>query len=307
MCAVFSDQSMRCLEKAGWRVDRHVDTSRYEAVWRERGFGVGQLAIKFLSEFGGLSLRYPHFRAPSCEDGCHFIADQASANAQDWRLRQFERALGSHLTVIGEAFSDHMTLLMDEGGRVYGGFENILVRVGDSGADAINALCEGREVQTIPFEEVNEPTPRATNILSEIAVKSLSAGGWYNNRDVCIANGTRFESLPDRATDFLREFDGVSIAFPAWGNRSMWDVCQFTAEAGKSLPAGHFPEYKRRIGETAAGIGELVNARFVLLMSEDGRVFAGMRQLPDILWLIGNTGYDAINNLCAGAPRKRLL
>jgi hypothetical protein len=301
---------MKCLEKAGWRLNRHVDTTRFEAALRERGLSVSAPAIEFLSEFGGLALRYPHFRAQGREDGCNFLADVAAAGAQEWRIQEYEMALGSRLTVIGRAFSDHMTVVMDEGGRVYAGFEDVLVNVGKSGADALNALCEGREVRTIPYDVENEPISQTSAMLSEAAIKSLSDGGWYRNRSVLLPETTgtyRKDNIPRAATDFLREFQGVSMACPAWGNPNVQDLCLLTADATKSLPPAHYAEYNRKIGQSVAAIGELEKAQFVLLMGEDGRVFAGMRELPDILWLVGDSGYDAINNLCAGVPRKRYL
>lgn len=43
-----------------------------------------------------------------------------------------------------------MTLCMSPKGEVYAGFDEILVFVGVSGEDAINALCSGHELAKVP-------------------------------------------------------------------------------------------------------------------------------------------------------------
>jgi hypothetical protein len=43
-----------------------------------------------------------------------------------------------------------MVLLMDENGQVYAGYDEYMILVGNSGAEAIEALCTGRTLIEIP-------------------------------------------------------------------------------------------------------------------------------------------------------------
>ncbi len=43
-----------------------------------------------------------------------------------------------------------MVLTMDPDGRVYAGRDKILLKTADSGTDAIEALCSGRESEKVP-------------------------------------------------------------------------------------------------------------------------------------------------------------
>ena len=149
-----SEKAKHCLQVAGWSPGRQIDTDPFEALNRECGFYVCDSAIEFLREFGGLTLRFPHFRDPENEDWCHFHAASAAGHAIPQAIEEYETVVGERLTVIGEARSNHFTLCMSGRGCVFGGFEDVLVKFGDTGREAINTVCEGRETTRIPVPEI---------------------------------------------------------------------------------------------------------------------------------------------------------
>jgi hypothetical protein len=113
------------------------------------GYVVSPAVEKFLASFGGLSLSYPHYRDPTLADRCHLDAALAAENVFAEQVSYWSSRVGSELCPVGEAFSDHMTMVMTDDGAVYAGFDETLVRLGNSGTEALNTLCEGVEPEPV--------------------------------------------------------------------------------------------------------------------------------------------------------------
>ncbi|MEH2293027.1 SUKH-3 domain-containing protein [Nostoc sp.] len=149
--AVFSAETRAVLQQAGWSENRKVDTSEYEKCLKFEGYPVHAIVVDFLARFGGLQVIYPHARVPQTTDEFCINPMVAAAHIYlEWVKEDYDERLGAPLCVIGEAFDYHMTLMMDSNGKVYAGYDDILIHVGDSGIDAIEALCSGRNIPEIP-------------------------------------------------------------------------------------------------------------------------------------------------------------
>ncbi len=147
----FSQRTLELLWKAGWNKERAVDTSEYEKRLKSEGYPIHTVVVDFLKSFVDLRLVYPHFRVPQEED--EFIIDPILAAADIYPenvTEDYSERVGMPLCVIGEAFSRHMTVMMASDGKVYAGYTDVLILVGNSGTDAIEALCSGREMPKIP-------------------------------------------------------------------------------------------------------------------------------------------------------------
>lgn len=147
----FSQRTLEVLYKAGWSEERFVDTSEYEKRLKLEGYPIYEVVVDFLKSFGGLRLVYPHFRVPQEQD--EFIIDPILAAADIYAenvTEDYSERVGTALCVIGEAFSRHMTVMMASDGKVYAGYTDVLILVGNSGVDAIEALCRGQEMSQIP-------------------------------------------------------------------------------------------------------------------------------------------------------------
>ena len=147
----FSATTTECLTNAGWRPGRHtpvpVDT---EAELAADGHELLASAHAFLTEFGGLTVIHPHFRVVDTLD--NFVIDPllaASGTDPAW-VRDYERRTReSALTPIGEASRGYLIMCMGPAGAVYGGYDDVLLKLGTSGDDALEALCTGRELSQI--------------------------------------------------------------------------------------------------------------------------------------------------------------
>ena len=147
----FSELTMQCLLKAGWRPGRSVSLpGEAEAELRAGGHALLPPARAFLAEFGGLTVVHPHARAPASPDS--FVIDAllaAQGRDPDW-VREYERRSGEPtLTPVGEAARGYLIMCMGPGGNVYGGYDDFLVRLGTSGDDTIEGLCTGREAPQV--------------------------------------------------------------------------------------------------------------------------------------------------------------
>ena len=159
------------LGRAGWTRDRRIDIAPYVRQLEADGYTVFAVVREFLTRFGGLRLAYPHFRVPEHDDSCHFDAAEASQRISRYTVAAYTDALGKPVCPIGDAFHDHMVLMMTERGVVYAAFEDTLLRIADSGIDAINSLCEGQDDhEQIPLPHWND---YRKNFREEEAVSSL--------------------------------------------------------------------------------------------------------------------------------------
>ena len=115
----YSQRTLHCLLAAGWTPDRRIDVHRFALALAAHGLYFNEPCAKVSGRGRGLSMRYPHFRVPMCQDGCHFILERVIGNASRYLVAEYESALGSGLTIIGGAFHEHMTLVMNERGAVF--------------------------------------------------------------------------------------------------------------------------------------------------------------------------------------------
>jgi SUKH-3 immunity protein of toxin-antitoxin system len=147
----FSQQTAECLNRSGWRSDRAVDTTTYVESLNAAGFVVHEAAADFLKEYGGLRIQYPHAKVADIEDEMHFDPLTVIRHITPSHVNTYSRVLSRQLCPIGEAARGYLTLMMDERGEVYASYDDFFAWVGSSGAEAIEALCSGRDLKIIPM------------------------------------------------------------------------------------------------------------------------------------------------------------
>ena len=108
--------------------------------------------VEFLREFGGLTVVYPHVRATGSEDNFVVSAKVAVLGryAYQWVTDYNRRAGSKFLTPVGEAARGYLILMMDQSGRVLGGYDPFLAVIGGSGDEAIETLCSGTSFTEVP-------------------------------------------------------------------------------------------------------------------------------------------------------------
>ena len=146
---VFSGEVHHLLTEAGWHPGRAVATQAYQQAARAVQMPWLPAAAAFLSEVGGLHgyfARQDHSIAR-----VQFEVQQAATVLDLQRLRHdyAPRVPGSALSIIGQAYTDPLCLLVASNGTFYGACEEGLYYIGATVAEALEAI-----VMDLPFEEV---------------------------------------------------------------------------------------------------------------------------------------------------------
>ena len=130
-----------------------IDTAQYETLLRVAGFTVLDAAVDFLKEFGSLYIEYPHAKVVGVEDNMHFDLSIVVKEIQPITIDAYSKVIGKQLCPIGEAARGYLILMMDEAGQVYASYDDFFTKLGNSGLAAIDALCTGKELESIPIAD----------------------------------------------------------------------------------------------------------------------------------------------------------
>lgn len=149
----FSEQTNEYLRRAGWTPGLVVDTTLFEELLSQAGFVAHDAALTFFREFGGLRIQYPHAKVVEMTDEMHFDPSIVVKHVVPADVAAYGKVIGKKLCPIGEAARGYLMLMMDEKGEVYGAYDDFFVEVGESGGAAIEALCSGTELKSIPVGE----------------------------------------------------------------------------------------------------------------------------------------------------------
>ena len=141
------------LIKSGWKENRRKCTVFYMFFLKKEGYFFNKVIQDFLSKFGGLTI---YFEKNGMLDSLHFNVYKAVNNIDSrWVKDAYSKILKNNkLCVIGEANHEHMTLIMSDEGKVYGGFGDCLYFLGENGVDAINSICflDNKSIDLYPDE-----------------------------------------------------------------------------------------------------------------------------------------------------------
>lgn len=148
----FSILTRGCLYVAGWRQGRTIRTDHWESLLKSAGNPVHPAVIIFLREFGGLKVTHPGRVLKTEIDTFHISPSAAMEHfpIEEDGLYDLNDHVGKKLCAIGTASNDYMCLTMDEDGKVYASCDSFMFFVGNSGPEALEALCAGPELPPIP-------------------------------------------------------------------------------------------------------------------------------------------------------------
>jgi len=137
----FSRKVRKYLENAGWNENRIINIDTFKNSLLENKYHFFKSTENFLQRFGYLHIVYPI--NIETESDLHFDVIQAINEIDPlWGQKNYYKRLGNrNICIIGQAHSDHLTLFMDDLGAVYGGFDDFLCFIANSGEEAIEAIC----------------------------------------------------------------------------------------------------------------------------------------------------------------------
>lgn len=147
----FSDHTLSVLREAGWSPARRIDPQSAVAALQQAGYTVFAPVHDFLVSFGELHLRYPIVTQRGRQLTSDMRLDPRQALPRLFRedIAAFEQIVGTELCVIGDGGHGHLTFMMDEHGRVFGGIEEWFAFYGETGAHAIEHVVTGTGIVAI--------------------------------------------------------------------------------------------------------------------------------------------------------------
>ncbi len=132
------------LYKGLWNEDRSIDRDIIIHFFVNTGQPILSKAIEFLESFYCLSFNFKNCKNGLVDD---FDFDVFRANellSSGW-LDEYKASIGKNMCLIGTAYREHFVLLMDADGAVYGAYDSYLVKIGESGQAAIEAIISGND------------------------------------------------------------------------------------------------------------------------------------------------------------------
>jgi hypothetical protein len=133
------DRVSEALRLAGWTSDRHVSITDELAALEGQGHPVFPVLVEFLESYSGLSLAVDH---DDRQDAIRFSAARACAGIGTAWVLDYSARERVRLAPVGECYRQHLTLLLGEDGRVYGGYDNEFGRMGDTVLAALANLID---------------------------------------------------------------------------------------------------------------------------------------------------------------------
>ncbi len=139
--------------------------------------------------------------------------------------------------------------------------------------------------------------------------KLLRESGWYEGR-IFEIEGYKKKlkklgcSLNEAAKEFLRSFGGLYVSHPNPRHPSSWSKFHFNAyKAAQEFSCELVKFYEHEFGIQLSVIGTDSNNYILLMMDENGKVYASM---DNVLYSVGESGMEAIENICTGKKLTKI-
>lgn len=145
----FSDDVQHSLTEAGWFEGRTVSTAGYQQDALQRQLAWLPAAATLLREFGGLHCYFT--RQDQSITRMQFEIQQAATLLDMAQLHdEYEpRVPGRQLSLVGQAYTDPLCLLVDSHGTVYGACREGLYHIAKTVPLALEAI-----ILDLPFQEL---------------------------------------------------------------------------------------------------------------------------------------------------------
>lgn len=144
-----SDIVLDVLHKGLWSEGRSIDKDIISRFFINTRQPLLEKTIQFLESFYCLSFNFLNLKNGIIDD-FDFDVIRANELLSPGCLDEYKARIGKNVCLIGTAYREHFVLLMDADGAVYGAYDSYLVKIGESGQAAIEAIILNRE-----FEEIN--------------------------------------------------------------------------------------------------------------------------------------------------------
>src|SRR5689334_999666 len=120
MSNTFSQPVLEVLKSSGWYVGRNTDISSILAVMNEDGYPLIPLALSFMREFAGLTIHFINKKNDQLDDITIDPIKAMDIEVVEKLNEDFvPRTNSKELCLIGTAYREHFSLMMNERGQVF--------------------------------------------------------------------------------------------------------------------------------------------------------------------------------------------
>ncbi|MHA7966427.1 SUKH-3 domain-containing protein [Paenibacillus sp. CAU 1782] len=135
-----AETTKQMLIQAGWEPGERVDIDHAVRFLEGMGYEVPEAVKEALSRFGGKIFEVTHPEGHM--ERFHFCPDIAAGDYYEKEdFEEFEDLVKESLLIIGEAYREHVILLISESGKIYGKNGGSLSKLGDTIFDALDTFC----------------------------------------------------------------------------------------------------------------------------------------------------------------------
>lgn len=164
---MFSEKVKAALTDAGWYANRKINIEQYKKTLEKEGYQVPQQLQDFLTEFGGLRLKIPHFMDITPEllkqypmlkkynlpyEVLHFDVVEAIGIPSEFPIGEediFEPRIGEEMIPFGEIFDGRYLLYMAPSGRIYARDGESILFLGDNYIEMLENIFHRKPLQEI--------------------------------------------------------------------------------------------------------------------------------------------------------------
>ncbi|MBT1711949.1 SUKH-3 domain-containing protein [Fulvivirgaceae bacterium PWU5] len=147
---LFDERTREIVMRSGWFEGRQINTSAFQEMALNEGYFWFDKADQLLTEFGNLKILFN--TTVGVDETAHFDAIKAMRDIDPKWIKEsyFLRIDSKRLCPIGQAYSNHMTLMVDTEGDIYGGYDDFLCLVGRDVQEALTAICANKKFPELP-------------------------------------------------------------------------------------------------------------------------------------------------------------
>ncbi|OLF05243.1 hypothetical protein BLA60_36925 [Actinophytocola xinjiangensis] len=129
------------LERSGWFPGRRVEIDRDLKAFRDEECETFDQVTEFLREFSGLTIGFMRYGSP---DELWFAADRACESVSLAWAEDYSQRVGVAMLPVGAAYREYLTILIDENGAFYGGFDDEFGSLGVGVLEMVDNIVQNR-------------------------------------------------------------------------------------------------------------------------------------------------------------------
>ncbi len=134
------------LQQLGWVENKTNTKDDIISIIQKEGYPAFTAVVDFLKLFLDSVIYFENKRNGLKNDDMNFSFERATNFEAPERINgSYSQRIGKELCLIGSAYRDHMVLMMSEDGYVYGGYDNFLCKISNTGLGAIEAIIYDRD------------------------------------------------------------------------------------------------------------------------------------------------------------------